>query len=106
VKRGEIYWAALGPAAGRRPVLVLTRGTALSFLERITVAPISTVIRGVRSEVRVGKRHGLARTGMANCDSLATIPRDLLDPKPVGHLRRTELAALDQALRFALGIRY
>jgi mRNA interferase MazF len=106
VTRGEVYWAELGAPAGRRPIVIITRTPALAWLRSVTIAPVSTTIRGVRSEVPLGKRHGLARRSVANCDALATIPTATLDRDPVGRLRRSEFAALDQAIRFALGVRF
>lgn len=105
MKRGEIYWADLAAPMGRRPVVIVTRARALSFLQRVTVAPITTTIRGVRSEVRLGRKHGLPHASVAGCDSLLTIDRRTLDKEPAGRLRRPDLRSLDRALLFALGIR-
>lgn len=71
----------------------------------VTVAPITRTIRGIGSELRLGRTHGLRAKSVANCDSLQTIPKVLLRPRPVGRLTVDELAALDRALRYALGIR-
>ena len=106
MRRGEIYWANLPAPMGRRPVLIVTRSRALEFLHRITVAPITTTIRDVRSEVRLSRRHGLPHASVAGCDSLTTIDRNALDERPMGRLRRPDLRTLDGALRFALGIKF
>jgi len=57
------------------------------------------------SELPLDQQHGLRGRSVAGCDSLQTIPKDVLGPHPVGSLSPDELAALDRALRFALGIR-
>lgn len=106
MKRGEVYWADLGPPAGRRPVLVLTRTSALEVLHRIVVAPITTTIRDIATEVPLGPEVGLADHCVANCDSVATIPKALLDSDPIGEIGPEQSYTLDQALRFALDIRY
>jgi mRNA interferase MazF len=105
VERGQIYVAKLPPPIGRRPVLLVTRTGAMAVRAAVTIAPITRTIRGIPSEVPVDRRHGLRATSVANCDSLQTIPKDVLGRRAIGTLSPGELAALDQALRFALGIR-
>ena len=106
VTRGELYWADLGPPAGRRPVCVLTRDAAIAVLQTVTCAPITRTIRGIRSEVEVGPEQGLPELGVISCDNLLTIPQAVLDRAPVGRLDEVSRAALDAALRYALDIRY
>ncbi|MEX0992178.1 MAG: type II toxin-antitoxin system PemK/MazF family toxin [Actinomycetota bacterium] len=104
VTRGEIYWADTGPASGRRPVVVVTRASALRFLGSITVAHITTTIRNNDSVVPVGSQEGLPRPSIVNCDNLLTIPRASLDAQPVGRLVGRKISELNEALRYALGI--
>lgn len=106
VARNDIYWADLGPPAGRRPLCVLTRDGAISALTSVTCAPITRTIRGISSEVEVGPHHGLPENAVINCDNLVTIPILLLDPEPVGRLDSGTRAELDRALRYALDIVY
>jgi mRNA interferase MazF len=61
-----------------RPVLVLTRAEVRAARQLVTVAPVTSTVRGLRSEVAVGQRNGLEHHSVANLDSIATIPRDLL----------------------------
>ena len=106
VGRNEIYWANLGPPAGRRPVCVITRDAAIHVLNSVTCAPITRTIRGIRSEVELGSQHGLPEACVISCDSVITIPIDALDDEPVGHLDEITRAELDRALRYALDIVY
>lgn len=106
VARNDIYWADLGPPAGRRPVCVLTRDAAIAVLTSVTCAPIARTIRGIRSEVEVGPEQGLPEMCVINCDNVITVPSSALDGTPVGHLDEIGRARLDQALRFALDIVY
>lgn len=106
VARGDLYWADLGPPAGRRPVCVLNRDAAIAVLRTVTCAPITRTIRGIRSEVEVGPHEGLPETGVISCDNVVTIPQSILDPAAVGHLDEVKRAELDGALRYALDIRY
>jgi mRNA interferase MazF len=86
-------------------VLLVTRTAAIAVRAAVTVAPITRTIRGISSELPLGRQHGLRGRSVAVFDSLQTIPKDVLGPHPVGALSPDELAALDRALRFALGIR-
>ena len=97
--------ADLPEPAGTRPVLLVTRTAAIGVRTAITVAPITRTIREIASEVPLGREHGLRRRSVANCDSLQTIPKDVLRRRRLGRLSTDELPALDRALRFALGIR-
>lgn len=104
MRRGELYAAVLPPPVGRRPVLVVTRPSAIPVRTAVTVAPVTRKTRGIASEVPVGRRHGLRADSVANCDSLQTIPKASLGRR-LGSLGADELARLDRALRYALGIR-
>jgi mRNA interferase MazF len=106
VARNDIYWADLGPPAGRRPVCVLTRDAAIDVLTSVTCAPISLTIRGIRSEVAVGPDQGLPEPCVISCDNVIIVPIDVLDDRAVGHLDEVARAALDRALRYALDIIY
>ncbi len=106
VARGDVFWADLGPPAGRRPVCVLTRDAAIAVLRTVTCAPITRTIRGIRSEVEVGPQEGLPETCVISCDNLLTVPQSVLDPAATGHLDEVQRAELDRALRYALDIQY
>ncbi len=91
---------ALGDA--RRPVVVLTRDTAIPILANVTVAAVTGTIRGLPTEVPLGPEHGLARECVINCDNLFTIPkpalglrRGVLDVEALARLRTAVLIALD-----------
>lgn len=68
-----------------RPVLVLTREEVRAVRQLVTVAPITSTVRGLRSEVLVGQRNGLDQDCVVNLDSIATVPRDVL-VRPLGAL--------------------
>jgi mRNA interferase MazF len=106
VARNDIYWADLGPPAGRRPVCVLTRDAALAVLSSVTCAPITRTIRGIRSEVELGPEHGMPEPCVISCDNLITLPVAALDDEPIGHLDEVSRARLDRALRYSLDIVY
>jgi mRNA interferase MazF len=103
VKRGEVWWARLDLPAGRRPVVLVSRDAAYLIKSAVTVAEISTVIRGIASEVALGKRDGLPRPCVINTDNLVTIPKALLEAH-ITSLGKPKLDQLDAALRFSLGL--
>jgi len=104
MRRGELYLAALPPPVGRRPVLLVTRSSAIAVRSAVTVAPVTRMVRGLASEVALGPAHGLRTTSVANCDSLQTIPKSALRRR-LGALAPQEVPGLDRALRVALEIR-
>ena len=67
---------------------------------------ITRTIRGIRSEVELGPEHGVPESCVISCDNVITIPTEVLDVQPVGHLDEVTRAALDEALRYALDIVY
>lgn len=60
MKHGDLLWYAFPPPAGRRPVVVLTRSSAIGNLNAVVVAPVSATIRNIPSEVVLDESDGLA----------------------------------------------
>jgi mRNA interferase MazF len=104
VRRGEIWWAALDPPAGRRPVALISRDDAYLRRQLVIVAPVTTRIRGIASEVVLGPADGLPRQCVANLDTLTTISKGRLE-ELIAPLSGEKLTALDHALRYAVGLR-
>jgi mRNA interferase MazF len=102
VNRGEIWQFSFPSPNRRRPVLILTRQEVIGHLHSVTVAPITTTIRGIPSEVVIGPESGLKTTSAINLDNLATVPRDGLRSF-VGAVSPEVLTAVRMALLFALG---
>ncbi len=73
-----------------RPVLVLTRELVRPHLGTVTVAPITTTIRGLSTEVHVDAANGLAGPSVVSCDNITTIPADALGVQIGGLLDRQE----------------
>ncbi len=103
MKRGEVWWANLGASAGRRPVVLLSRDEAYAVRALVTVAPVTTRVRGIRSEMALGPDEGLPRPCVANLDVITTIAKRSLAER-LTDLPPLKLAELDDALRFALGL--
>ncbi len=100
MKRGEIWWARIDKD---RPVLLLSRDEAYEMRAMVIVAPATTTVRGFSLEVKIGRREGLARDCVVNCDWLVTVPKaDLIER--AGSVSSAKMRQLDAALRFALGL--
>jgi len=102
INRGQIWQFSFPAPDRRRPVLVLTRQEIIEHLHTVTVAPITTTIRGIPSEVVVGPESGLKTTSAINLDNLATVPRRGLRTF-VGTVPLEVLSQVREALLFALG---
>jgi mRNA interferase MazF len=74
VRQYEIWWAELPPPVGRRPVLLLTRTTALRYLTKCIVAEVTSTVRGIAVEVNLGIGEGLPRGCVANLDNVHVVP--------------------------------
>jgi mRNA interferase MazF len=85
-----------------RPVLILTRASAIPYLSRVTVAPITSTIRGVPSEVALGPEDGLKQPCAANLHNVMTVAQQSIGRRvaQLGPRRMREVCA---ALAFALG---
>jgi len=103
MRRGEVWWADLPAPAGRRPVVLLSRNEAYAVRELVTVAPITTRVRRIPTEVPLGPADGLPKACVVNLDTITTIPRRSLT-QPIGPLSPDKLAAVERALMFALGL--
>jgi mRNA interferase MazF len=85
-------------------VCILTRDAAIPHLQRVTCAPITRTIRGIRSEVPLGDEEGLPQPCVVSCDSIMTIPQASLDPSPVGRVGELKRTELNRAVRYALDL--
>jgi mRNA interferase MazF len=103
VRRGEVWWAELPAPFGRRPILLLSRDEAYSVRNQITVAPVTTRIRGICSEVLLGPEDGLPKQCVANLDTIGTIPKVALRER-ISLLPREKMQAVNAAIRFALSL--
>jgi len=88
-----------------RPALILTREDARSAMTKVTVAPITTTIKGLSSEVRVGPHNGLEQECVVSLDNVLTVPVSTLG-RTVGYLRADQELQLARAvvLAYDLGL--
>ncbi len=86
-----------------QPVLILTRELVRAHLTTVTVAPITTTIRGLSTELRVDTANGLDGPSIVSCDNITTIPVDALGAQ-IGVLLDTQEPALSDAIRAAFDL--
>lgn len=103
MRRGEIRWYRFTASNKRRPVLILTRDSIIPSLGEVTVAPLTTVIRGIPSEVALSTLDGLPRDCVVNCDHVQTVPKARLSSS-IAHLSEEKLNRVAAAVRFALDL--
>lgn len=100
MNRGEIWLAQVGRK--RRPVLVVTRDEVLDVRALVTVAEVTTSVRGLAAEVLLGKDSGLDEESVVNCDGLHTVPQSMLTER-VGAVDGADLMRVCSAIQYALG---
>ena len=86
----------------QRPVVVLSRQSVIPLLRTVLVAPITSAIHGVPSEVIVGIEHGLKHPSAINLDHVQTIDRSRLK-RFLGHLDDEMMDRVSRALAIATG---
>ncbi|MGH2879488.1 MAG: type II toxin-antitoxin system PemK/MazF family toxin [Solirubrobacteraceae bacterium] len=77
VARGDLWWGETPDEKGR-PFLVISRDVANEVMQRVLVAPVSTRIRGIPSELRLGTQEGLPVESIASFDNLRPFPKAML----------------------------
>lgn len=102
IRRGEVRWYRFTRPDKKRPVLILTRQSAISFLGEVTIAPITSTVRDIPSEVLLTPDDGMPRECVINCDHLQTVSRGKLGPL-ITTLSTEHMAQVRLATSFALG---
>lgn len=103
MKRGEIRWYQFAQPDKRRPVLILTRNSVLQYLGEATIAPVTSTVRDIPSEVFLSKDDGMHRDCAVNCDHLQTVSKARIGAL-ITSLPRERMAAVGRAIRFALDL--
>jgi len=103
MKHGEIRWYKFVRPDKKRPVLILTRDSVLKYLGEVTIAPITTTVRNIPSEVFLSKGKGMPRDCAVNCDHLQTVSRGKIGSL-ITSLPPAKMVDVGRAIRFALDI--
>jgi len=101
LRRGEVRWYSFARPDRKRPVVILTRDSALEYLGETTVAPITRTVRGIASEVPLGPDDGLPEVCAVNLDHVQTVARGRLGAL-ITILPAQRMAEIREALLFAL----
>jgi mRNA interferase MazF len=101
--RGEVRWYRFARPDKNRPVLVLTRDSALEFLGEVTVAPITSTVRDIPSEVALSAIDGVPRPCAVNLDHVQTVSRGRIGAR-ITRLSPDRMRDVTRALRFALDL--
>lgn len=102
MKRGEIRWYRFAHPDKRRPVLILSRDSAIGFLGEVTVAPITSKIRSIPTEVVLSAEDGMPRDCAINLDHIQTVTQTKIGAL-IATLTLTRMTEVRSALLFALG---
>ena len=102
MRRAEIRWYKFSRPDKKRPVLLLTRDSALEFLGEVTVAPVTPTIRDIPSEVMLTTEDGMPRDCAINLDHVQTVSKNKLG-SVITTLGPKRMSEVRSALLFSLG---
>ena len=103
MRRGEIRWYKFRRPDKRRPVLVLTRDSILEYLGEVTVAPVTSRVRGIPSEVVLSAVDGMSRECAVNCDHIQTVSKAKVGAA-ITTMSPARMVEVTRAIRFALDL--
>jgi mRNA interferase MazF len=103
MRRGEVWWAQWPPLQ-RHPVLLLSWDAHADWRDQVTVAEITSKMRGLDAEVPLGRRDGMPRPCVVDLDRIVTIRRSVLSEQ-ICSLNAERISEVERAIHLALGIR-
>ena len=103
MKRGEIRWYKFNSPDKKRPVLILTRDSILEYLGEVTVAPITSRVRDIPSEIFLSKQDGMAKDCAINFDHIQTVSKGKIGSL-ITRLSKEKLEHVREAIQFALDL--
>ncbi len=103
MKRGDVRWYKFGQPDKRRPVVVLTRDSIIPHLDEVTVAPVTSTVRDIPSEVLLDTTDGMPKSCAVNCDHLQTVAKVKIGSR-ITSLSSVRLRELRAAVEFALAL--
>ncbi len=103
MKRGEVRWYKFKSPDKKRPVLIITRDSVLEYLNEVTIAPITSTIRDIPSEVLLTSDDGMRKDCAINCDHIQTVSKDKIGSL-ITTLSKDKLTQVSKAIWFALNL--
>jgi mRNA interferase MazF len=101
MKRGEVRWYKFKSPDKKRPVVILTRNSILEYLGEVTVAPVTSTIRDIPSEVLLSRQDGMLDDCAINCDHIQTVSKVKIGSL-ITTLSKEKLFQVRNAICFAL----
>jgi mRNA interferase MazF len=102
MNRGDVCWYTFKAPDKKRPVLILTRESAISVLNSVTIAPITSTIRSIPTELLLTEQDGVPHACAANFDNLQTVPKSNIGDR-ITRLTSRRMKEAAAAVSFALG---
>ncbi len=103
MKRGEIRWYKFKSPDKKRPILILTRDSILEYLGEVTIAPITSTVRDIPSEVFLSKHDGMKKDCAINCDHIQTVSKGEIGSL-ITTLPKEKMGQIRSAILFVLGL--
>ncbi len=100
--RGEVRMVRFPAPDKQRPAVVLTQDSAIEYLNTVTVAPVTSSIRGIQSQVMLDERDGMKAPCVVNLHNIVTVPKHYLGSR-ITQLSRERIEQVCAAMDFALG---
>ncbi len=101
MKHGEVRWYTFKQPDKKRPVVILSRTSVIEYLGEVTIAPVTTTIRDIPSEVYLSQHDSMPRVCAINCDHIQTVSKGKIGAL-ITILSATKLDELKRAVCFAL----
>ena len=103
MKRGEVRWYKFKHPDKKRPVVILTRNSILEYLGEVTIAPVTSTIRDIPSEVLLSRLDGMHNDCAINCDHIQTVSKSNVG-SVITSLSKEKLSEIRDAINFALNL--
>ncbi|MEZ5535973.1 MAG: type II toxin-antitoxin system PemK/MazF family toxin [Thiolinea sp.] len=103
MKQGDIRWYTFKAPDKKRPVLILTRSDVIGYLGEVTIAPITTTIRDIPSEVVLTAQDGMPKDCAINFDHIQTVQKSKLGAI-ITTLPQDKMKHVKRAVIFAFGL--
>ncbi len=103
MKRGEIRWYKFKAPDKKRLVLILTRDSVLEYLGEVTVAPVTSAVRDIPSEVFLSKQEGMTKDCAINFDHIQTVSKGKIGSL-ITTLPKEKLEKVNEAIQFVLDL--
>jgi mRNA interferase MazF len=103
MKRGEVRWYKFKHPDKKRPIVILTRNSVLEYLGEVTIAPVTSTIRDIPSEVLLTRQDGMQSDCVINCDHIQTVSQSNIGSL-ITTLPKDKVDKMRNAIRFALDL--